>query len=100
MSVDHRKDVAMPDTIVAWQCIGCGRLEALQNCIGVCQDRKVELVSAWDHAEALVALEEAQTRLAVLDEFLARLTRTKPHEDAWKASYLALQGEARKLRRG
>jgi len=22
----------------AWQCIGCGKIEAPQNCIGVCRD--------------------------------------------------------------
>ena len=90
-------EMSMPDTIVAWQCIGCGRLEAPQNCIGVCQDRKVELVSAWDHAEALVALEEANERVAALEAILRKLAHVTPREDAWKASYLSLQGDARKL---
>ena len=33
----------MTEVIEAWQCIGCGKLEAPQNCIGACQDRRVEL---------------------------------------------------------
>src|SRR5262252_1688753 len=38
------------ERIKAWQCIGCGRLDGPQPCLGVCQDRKVELVpaSAYD----------------------------------------------------
>lgn len=83
-------------TITAWQCIGCGRLEAPQTCIGVCQDRKVELVTAWDHAEALVALEDAKERIRALEALLAKLARTTPREDAWKPSFLAFQGQARK----
>ena len=87
----------MPDTITAWQCIGCGRLEAPQNCIGVCQDRKVELVSARDHAEALVALEEANGRVAALETVLRKLAHVTPRGGAWEESYLSLQSEARKL---
>ena len=52
----------IPDTIVGWQCIGCGRVDAPQPCIGVCQDRKVELIAAgdylqlWERHEAALAL--------------------------------------------
>ena len=43
----------IPDTIVGWQCIGCGRVDAPQPCIGVCQDRKVELVAAGDYLQLI-----------------------------------------------
>lgn len=92
-----RKEVSMPDTITAWQCIGCGRLEAPQNCVGVCQDRKVELVSAWDYADALVAIEEANERVAVLETILRKLAHVTPRDGAWKETYLTLQTEARKV---
>jgi hypothetical protein len=29
--------VVMTDYVKAWQCIGCGKIEAPQTCIGVCQ---------------------------------------------------------------
>jgi hypothetical protein len=29
----------------AWQCIGCGRIDG-PECLGICQDREVELVYA------------------------------------------------------
>ena len=91
------KSPVVPETITAWQCIGCGRLEAPANCVGICQDRKVELVSAWDHAEALVALENANERIAALEAVLKKFAHTTPREGAWKESYLALQAQARKL---
>ena len=36
----------MNDYAKAWQCIGCGRIEAPQPCLGICEDRKVEFVYA------------------------------------------------------
>ena len=91
------KALPLAETITAWQCIGCGRLEAPQNCIGVCQDRKVELVGAWDYAEALVQLEDANERIAKLEALVVKLAHTTPCEGAWKDSYLAFQAQASKL---
>ena len=39
----------MAETIKAWQCIGCGRVEADAQCLGICEDRPVRLVSAADY---------------------------------------------------
>ncbi|HMT38900.1 MAG TPA: hypothetical protein PKD02_09455, partial [Thermomonas sp.] len=47
----RRHPAAMVETIEGWRCIGCGKVEATRPCIGVCQDRKVELVAAEDYAE-------------------------------------------------
>jgi hypothetical protein len=91
------KDYSNPVTIKAWQCIGCGRVDAPANCIGVCEDRKVELVGAWDYAEVAVALEDASERIAALESLLGKLAHIMPREGAWKESYLALQAQARKL---
>ena len=97
MTGEHDTPAAAPRTITAWQCIGCGRIEAPQTCIGVCQDRKIELVSAWDHAEALVALEAMAARIHAFERFAARFAATTPRDDAWKSSYLAFQRELREL---
>ena len=43
----------MGDYVQAWQCIGCGRIEAPQTCIGVCRDRRITLVGIDEHREAL-----------------------------------------------
>lgn len=79
-----------PDTILAWQCIGCGRLDAPQPCIGVCQDRKVELVTSvdylqlWEHHEAALAL-------------LRRIANIQPHPGQHESAWIALQTDARAL---
>ena len=91
------ESLAVPDTITAWQCIGCGRLEAPANCVGICQDRKIELVTAWDYAEAFSRLEEAMDRNRALQAVVAKLAHATPREGGWKDSYLALQAQARKL---
>ncbi len=91
------KDYSNPETIKAWRCIGCGRLEADANCVGICQDRMVELVGAWDYAEVVIALEQANERVAALEEFARRLARITPREGAWKDTYVALQRQAQQL---
>ena len=85
----------MSEPIPAWQCIGCGRIEAPQNCIGICQDRRVEFVYAADHAEAkrrLVHVLEQRDALAALAR---RLAWSHPLTDGWERSYRALQSQAR-----
>ena len=73
----------MAETIKAWQCIGCGRVEADAQCLGICEDRPVRLVSAADY-EALEA-------------FVRRLAASTPRNGQWEKSYRALQREARAL---
>jgi hypothetical protein len=97
MASEGAKDYSNPETIKAWQCVGCGRLDAPANCVGICQDRKVELVGAWDYAELAVALEEATERVAALEALLSRLAHITPREGTWTASYLALRAQAQRL---
>ncbi len=79
----------------AWQCIGCGRIEGPQPCIGVCQDRKVEFVYAAEHARALARLADAEARRGALESLVRRFAMTTPRAGEWERSYRALQGEAR-----
>jgi hypothetical protein len=72
----------------AWQCIGCGRIDGPQPCIGICRDRKVELVDAAE-------LDRAQARIAELETLLHVLAHTTPHADAWERSWRQLQERAR-----
>ena len=85
----------MNEYVKAWQCIGCGKIEAPQTCVGVCQDRKVEFVYAFEHEEALAQLKVAHQQVEVLEALVRRLARTNPHNDAWEHSYRALQEQAR-----
>jgi hypothetical protein len=78
------------DIVKAWQCIGCGKIEAPQTCVGICQDRKVELVYAHDHR----ALLEYAMRAEALVRQIALIT---PRAGEWERSYRALQEKARQL---
>lgn len=84
----------MTDIITAWQCIGCGRIEAPQQCIGVCQDRKVEMVDVRTHASALDA---QQARIEAAEAVLRQIAHTTPHAGEIEATWLALQRRARQV---
>jgi|KBSSwiStaDraftv2_1062776.scaffolds.fasta_scaffold1812084_2 predicted Fe-S protein YdhL (DUF1289 family) len=77
------------EVLKVWQCIGCGRIDHPQPCVGVCRDQKAELVYASDYRQAL-------ERIAALEAVLHRIVRTTPRGDAWEASYRALQEAARR----
>jgi hypothetical protein len=80
--------------IEAWQCVGCGKLEAPQPCIGVCRDRKVLLVGLNDYEQALEERDGLQQRIDALRALLVRLTRATPRDDGWAASWEQLQRQA------
>ncbi|MGE5615739.1 MAG: hypothetical protein ACM3X5_02375 [Bacillota bacterium] len=77
-------------TIKVWECEGCGRIDHPQPCVGICRDRKTELVYASDHA---IALE----RIAALEKVLRLIAFTTPRDREWKRTWEALQKEARAL---
>ena len=78
----------MAETIKAWQCIGCGRLEAAAQCVGVCQDQPVELVALADY-------EGAVARARALEEVVRRIALTFPKKGEAERTWLALQARAR-----
>ena len=87
----------MSEPIPAWQCVGCGRIEAPQTCLGICQDRRVEFVYASEHREAERALATAARERDALLGLVRRLAWSHPRSDEWERSYRVLQGEARAL---
>ena len=84
------KDFSHPETIAVWRCIGCGRIEMPATCIGVCQDRRFELVAAADY-DAL------RQRVQALEAALSLIAHTTPRADKLVDSWTALQGMARRL---
>ncbi|HET7362948.1 MAG TPA: hypothetical protein VFJ70_05160 [Burkholderiales bacterium] len=74
----------------AWQCIGCGRLESDATCLGICQDRKVVVVSAADYDEARRQVDELRL-------FVRQLALTSARGNEWERTYKALQERARRL---
>ncbi|MEP7183502.1 MAG: hypothetical protein ABI886_15085 [Betaproteobacteria bacterium] len=85
----------MTDYVKAWQCIGCGKIEAPQTCIGVCQDRKVQFVYAYEHEEVVTQARRAQQRAEALEGVVRQLAFTTPRKGEWERSYKALQTQAR-----
>lgn len=78
----------MTETFQAWQCIGCGKIDGPAQCIGVCQDRAVELVNAAD-------FRAAQARAAALEEVVRRIALTFPKDGEWERTWRALQEQAK-----
>jgi hypothetical protein len=87
----------MGEPIAAWQCIGCGRIEAPQTCIGVCQDKRVYLVSQQDHQEALDAIQQLIGEVDAMQRVLKRIAFTSPRDGQWETFWQAAQTEARTL---
>jgi hypothetical protein len=76
------------ERVDVWQCIGCGKIEAPQPCLGVCRDRKAQLVYAEDY-DALLAQADA------LRAVLRQIATVTPHEGECVRTWQALQGRAR-----
>jgi hypothetical protein len=87
---------SMTESVSAWQCIGCGRIEAPQTCVGICEYRKVKFVDAVEHEEALVAARAARREADILGALVRRLAHTSPRQGEWERSYKALQQCARR----
>ena len=77
------------EPIKVWQCIGCGKIDHPQPCIGVCRDQKAEMVFASDFRRAV-------DRVRALEVILERIVHTTPRGGDWERSYRALQDQARR----
>lgn len=87
----------MTERITAWQCIGCGRVESAQPCVGICEDRKAEFVNASDYDEALAQLALTRRRAEGLAAVVRELACTTPRGGEWERTYRALQARAQRV---
>jgi hypothetical protein len=85
----------MTERITAWQCIGCGRIEGAQPCVGICQDRRTDFVYASEHDAVLAQLALARQRAEDLAALVRQIAYTTPRKDEWERTYRALQARAR-----
>ena len=76
-----------PERIKVWQCVGCGRIDDPQPCIGVCRDQKVEYVLGVDHDREVAGLRALAETIA----------HTTPREGQFEHAWRALQVRARKV---
>lgn len=77
--------------IKVWQCVGCGRIDDPQPCVGICRDEKREYVPAKDHDAAMA---EAQATIDLLRQIVLELAVTAPRAGEWERNYRALQKRA------
>jgi len=84
----------MSERVTAWQCIGCGRIEGPQPCIGVCQDRKVDFVHAPEHDKILAELARLRRDSEALAALVRQIAHTTAREGEWENTYRALQRRA------
>lgn len=82
----------MTQRFKVWQCVGCGRIDHPQPCVGICRDEKVEMVPALEHDAELAAANE---RAQALAQLLSKIAHTTPRAGEWERTYRALQKEAK-----
>lgn len=87
----------MTERITAWQCIGCGRIEGAQPCVGICQDRRAEFVHAADHDAVLAQLAISQQCAEALAMLARQIAYTTPRDGECERTWRALQANARKI---
>lgn len=87
--------MAKTERVTAWQCIGCGRIEGAQPCVGICEDRRTEFVYAADHDALLAQMALSRRQVEALAELARQLACTTPREGEWERTYRALQASAR-----
>lgn len=89
----------MSERITAWQCIGCGRIEGAQPCVGICEDRRTEFVYASDHDAVLSQLAVTQRQTEDLAALARQIAHTMPREGECDRTWRALQTRAREALR-
>ena len=87
----------MTDPLVGWCCIGCGKVEVPRPCIGVCEDRKCELVRSADYDEALGQVAAVHRQVEALSGLARRLAWATPRDGEWERSHRTLQAQARSI---
>ncbi|MBI1397982.1 MAG: hypothetical protein GC151_18565 [Betaproteobacteria bacterium] len=80
-----------------WRCIGCGRIEADANCVGICEDRRVEVVDARDFDALSHELDAVRCSSRELLAFVRQVALTTPRSGEWERCQRALQERARRL---
>ncbi len=88
---------ARSERITAWLCIGCGRIEGAQPCVGICEDRKTEFVYASDHDAVMAELAASRQQAEALAALVRQIAHTTPHTGECERTWSALQARARQV---
>jgi hypothetical protein len=92
----------MTERLSALFCIGCGRIDVLEQCVAACDERMVDLVLAKDHDGARAQVGKAVQHAGMLREVLLQLVSKMPEPGApipneWAESHRTMQQQARSV---
>ena len=90
----------MGERISALFCVGCGRVDVPETCVGACDERTFDLVLAKDYDTAGTQVSAALRQADTLRTFLHRLVAEIPEPGTpaandWEESRRTLQAEAK-----
>jgi hypothetical protein len=80
--------------VTAWACETCGRIEAPQECIGVCVRPEIAMVPAVEHRATIARAASLARALATLAPPLRQLAWATPRPGQWAHSAAALRAAA------
>lgn len=87
----------MAEIIDAFQCMGCGRIDAPQECIGICQDRALKIVAAGDYLAAVERAKAAEREAEALRALVRQVAHMRPADERWRETFEAFQRRAQAL---
>lgn len=88
-------EVEPAERVAAWWCATCGRIEAPQDCIGVCVRRPEVLVSAAHYDDVLVRATAARRTGLLLAELASMVASVSPRGGQWERNWQAMRSRAR-----
>lgn len=95
MAIRGNAAEAKSGRVSAWECIGCGRIERAQPCVGICEDRRVDFVYASEHDRLLAELALVRQQAAALAALARQIAHTTPRAGQCDRTWRALQTRAR-----
>jgi hypothetical protein len=92
----------MSDRLSALFCVGCGRVDVPEPCVGACDERMLDLILAKEYDAARTQTDAATRKAARLRELLIRLVSElpepgAPQPDDWEERIRMLRTQARSV---
>lgn len=87
----------MAELIDAFQCRGCGKIDAPRECIGICEDRALQIVTAGDLLAERERAEAAEREIERLKTLVRQLARVRPAAGREAENLAVLRRRARAL---
>ena len=74
-------------------------MREFESCVGVCSERKLELVSGGEYGELTVAATARRGRIQAFSTVVEELVATEPARGEWRVAYEVLRQSARSMLR-